>query len=67
MENIGVVTIDFSTLKQRVDTVEIPADVVRQIADAVKDPNNDAESLEIVFTDGTSIEFYREALGEKTA
>ncbi len=63
----GVVTVDFSILNVEVDTVEIPADVVKQIAAAVNDPNNDAESLEIVLTDGTSIEFDAKALGEKSA
>ncbi len=67
VENIGVVTIAFSVLDVEVDTVAIPADVVKQIADAVNDPNNDAESLEIVLTDGTSIEFDAVALGEKAA
>ena len=63
----GVVTIDFSVLDKKVDTVKLPANVVKQIAKAVNDPNNDAESLEIVLTDGTSIEFDAKALNEKTA
>ena len=41
--------------------------LVPQIADAVKDPSNDAESLSIVLTDGTSIEFDEKALSKKTA
>lgn len=53
----GVVTIDFSVLEKQIDTVKLPANVIKQIADAVKDPSNDAESLSIVLTDGTSIEF----------
>ncbi len=63
----GVVAIDFSTLDKELTEVEIPADVVKQIAEAVNNPANDAESLEIVFTDGTSIEFDAVALGEKAA
>ena len=63
----GVVTIDFSVLEKQIDTVKLPANVVKQIADAVKDPSNDAESLSIVLTDGTSIEFDEKALSKKTA
>lgn len=63
----GVVTIDFSVLEKKVDTVKLPANVVKQIAEAVNDPNNDAESLEIVLPDGTSIEFDAKALGSKKA
>ena len=65
----GTVTIDFSGLdtKEPITTVEIPANVVKEIASAVNDPNNDADSLEIILSDGTSIEFDAEALGEKAA
>lgn len=63
----GVVTIDFSVLAKQIDTVKLPANVIKQIADAVKDPSNDAESLSIVLTDGTSIEFDEKALSKKTA
>ncbi|MDO4531352.1 MAG: hypothetical protein Q4C06_05165, partial [Bacillota bacterium] len=63
--NVGTVTIDFSTLKQDVSTVEIPAEVVKKIEAAVNDPNNSAKSLEIVLSDGVSIEFDAEALSEK--
>ena len=63
----GVVTIDFSVLEQEVDTVKIPADVVKQIAGAVNDPNNDAEGLAIVLTDGTSIEFDAKSLDKNAA
>lgn len=63
----GVVTIDFSVLEKQIDTVKLPASVIKQIADAVKDPSNDAESLSIVLTDGTSIEFDEKALSKKTA
>ena len=63
----GVVTIDFSVLEKQIDTVKLPANVIKQIADAVKDPSNDAESLSIVLTDGTSIEFDEKALAKKTA
>ena len=63
----GVVTIDFSVLEKQIDTVKLPANVVKQISDAVKDPSNDAESLSIVLTDGTSIEFDEKALSKKTA
>lgn len=62
----GVVTIDFSVLEKQIDTVKLPASVIKQIADAVKDPSNDAESLSIVLTDGTSIEFDEKALSKKT-
>lgn len=63
----GVVTIDFSVLEKQIDTAKLPASVIKQIADAVKDPSNDAESLSIVLTDGTSIEFDEKALSKKTA
>lgn len=63
----GVVTIDFSVLEQEVDTVKIPAEVVKQIAGAVNDPDNDAEGLAIVLTDGTSIEFDAKALDKNAA
>lgn len=63
----GVVTIDFSVLEKQIDTVKLPTNVIKQIADAVKDPSNDAESLSIVLTDGTSIEFDEKALSKKTA
>lgn len=63
----GVVTIDFSVLEKQIDTVKLPANVIKRIADAVKNPSNDAESLSIVLTDGTSIEFDEKALSKKTA
>lgn len=63
----GVVTINFSVLEKPIDTVKLPANVLKQISDAVKDPSNDAESLSIVLTDGTSIEFDEKALSKKTA
>ena len=61
----GIITIDFSALK-KVDTVKLPSNVVKQIAEAVNDPNNDAKGLEIVLTNGTSIEFSAKVLGDKT-
>lgn len=66
---VGTVTIDFSVLESTevIDEVEIPAEVVKEIAAAVADPNNDAESLEIVLSDGASIEFDAAALAEKAA
>ena len=66
---VGTVTIDFSDLEssETIDTVEIPAEVVKEIAEAVADPNNDAESLEIVLSDGASIEFDAAALAEKAS
>ncbi|MBE6951924.1 MAG: hypothetical protein E7452_00005, partial [Ruminococcaceae bacterium] len=65
----GTVTIDFSGLdsSKPITTVEIPADVVKEVAKAVADPTNDAKSLEIILSDGTSIEFDTEALGEKAS
>ena len=63
----GVVTIDLSGLNKAIDTVKLPTSAVKQITDAANDPNNDAESLEIIFTNGTSIEFDAKALGEKSA
>ena len=65
----GTVTIDFSGLNSStpITTVEIPSNVVKEIAAAVSDPGNDAESLEIILSDGTSIEFDAVALGEKSA
>ena len=66
---VGTVTIDFSDLEssETIDTVEIPSEVVKEIAEAVADPNNDAESLEIVLSDGASIEFDAAALAEKVS
>lgn len=64
---VGTVTIDFSVLDKAIDTVEIPADVVKEIAAAVNDPNNDAKSLEIILNEGMSIEFDAAALAEKAA
>jgi len=63
----GVVTIDLSGLNKAIDTVKLPTGAVKQITDAANDPNNDAESLEIIFANGTSIEFDAKALGEKSA
>ena len=63
----GTVTIDFSGLNKSINTVEIPSDVVKQIAEAVNDPANDAHSFEIILSDGTSIEFDAVALSEKAA
>lgn len=65
----GTVTIDFSNLdsKEPITTVELPSDVVKQIAEAVNDPANDAHSFEVVLSNGLSIEFDAEALGEKAA
>lgn len=62
----GTVTIDFSGLEsdEAITTVEIPADTVKKIAEAVNDPKNDAHSLEIVLSDGASIEFDAAALKE---
>ena len=64
---VGTVTIDFSVLDKPIDTVEIPADVVKEIAAAVNDPSNDAKSLEVVLNDGMSIEFDAKALANKAA
>ena len=65
----GTVTIDFSGLNSSkpITTVELPSNVVKQIAEAVNDPGNDAQSLEVVLSNGLSIEFDAEALGEKAA
>jgi hypothetical protein len=78
----GKVTIDFSTTTVTtgavdsngeiveaapVDTVQIPAEVIAEIAEAVADPENNAESLEVVLGDGASIEFDAAALAEKVA
>ncbi len=65
----GTVTIDFSALDsdKPITTVEIPAAAVKQIAEAVNDPANDAHSLEIVLSDGVSIEFDAAALKEKAS
>ena len=60
----GVVTIDFSVLK-KVDTVKLPSNVVKQIAEAVNDPDNDAKGLEIVLTNGTSVKLDAKVLDEK--
>lgn len=66
----GVITIDFSVLQElewidHIDTVVIPAEVIEMIAEAVSDPHNDAHSLEILFFDGISIEFDKQALINK--
>ena len=65
----GTVTIDFSGLDSAVPitTVELPANVVKEIAEAVNDPENDAESLEIVMPSGVSITFDADALSEKVS
>ena len=65
----GTVTIDFSGLEsdEAITTVELPADTVKKIAEAVNDPANDAHSLEIVLSDGASIEFDAAALKEKAS
>lgn len=75
----GTVSIDFSHLNSShseeatgteiapIDTVKIPAEMIKKIAEAVADPENDAESLEIVLSDGTSIEFDAAALAEKVS
>ena len=60
----GVVTIDFSALK-KVDTIKLPSNVVNQFAAAVNDPNNHAKGLEIVLTNGISVELGAGVLGEK--
>lgn len=60
----GVVTIDFSVLK-KVDTVKLPSNVVKQLAEAVNAPDNDAKNLEIVLTNGTSIKLDAKVLDEK--
>lgn len=60
----GVVTIDFSVLK-KVESVKLPSNVVKQLAEAVNDPDNDAKGLEIVLTNGTSIKLDAKVLGEK--
>ena len=67
--NTGTVTIDFSGLEseEAITTVEIPAAAINQIAEAVNDPKNDAHSLEIVLSDGASIEFDAAALKEKAS
>ncbi|MBR5267885.1 MAG: LysM peptidoglycan-binding domain-containing protein, partial [Lachnospiraceae bacterium] len=61
------VTIDFSALDKGVDTVEIAGHVVKTISEAVNVPNNDAKSLEIILTNGTSVKFDAKALAEKSA
>ncbi len=58
----GIVTIDFSALDTELTEVEIPADTVNKIAEAVNAAQNSAEALEIVFNDGISIEFDGDAL-----
>jgi len=65
----GTVTIDFSGLDSAVPitTIELPANVVKEIAEAVNDPENDAESLEIVMPSGVSITFDADALSEKVS
>lgn len=60
----GVVTIDFSVLK-KVDNVKLPSNVVKQIAEAVNEPDNEAKGLEIVLANGTSIKLDAKMLGEK--
>lgn len=60
----GVVTIDFSVLK-KVDKVKLPSNVVKQITEAVNEPDNDAKGLEIVLANGTSIKLDAKMLGEK--
>ena len=64
----GTVTIDFSKLNHGnspITTVEIPSNIIREIAAAVKSLDNDVHGLEILISDNISIEFDAEALEEK--
>lgn len=63
----GTVTLDFSGLNRNIDTVVVPAGVIRQIADAAQDKGNDTEAMEIKLSHGTSIVFRADSLAEKAA
>lgn len=58
----GMVTVDLSRLNKTVDSVRIPANVLKQLADASNDSGNDTEGLEILLSGGTAVEFDAEAL-----
>ena len=60
-EEVGTVTIDVSSLDDNVTEVIIPNELLTKIADAVADPDNDADSLEVKLPNGT-VTFDAEAL-----
>lgn len=61
----GTVTIDFSELKQKIDTVVLHTETIQQIAEAAHDAGNDTEALEIRLSNDVSIEFCAESLAQK--
>lgn len=65
----GTVSVDFSKLGNgnSISTVKLPTDAVNEIAKAAQDDNNDVESLVIVLSDETSIEFDAAALTQKAS
>ena len=58
----GTVTVDLSRLNKNIDSAKIPADMLKQIADASHDSENDTDGLEIILSKGTSVELDGEAL-----
>ena len=61
----GTVTIDFSELKQKIDTVVLHTETIQQIAEAAHDAGNDTEALEIKLSNDVSVEFCAESLAQK--
>lgn len=57
----GMVRIDFSSLKQEVDTVELPGSAIREIAAAAQAQNNDVDGLALKLSSG-SVSFDAAAL-----
>ena len=65
VETVGTVTVDFSDLKQNIETVNIPTSAIAHIAEAAADAGNDTEKLEIILDKDISIEFDAIALNHK--
>ena len=65
VEEVGTVTVDFSELKQNIETVNIPTAAIAHIAEAAADEGNDTEKLEIILTKDISVEFDAIALTHK--
>lgn len=58
----GTVTVDLSGLNKNVDSVKIPANMLKQISEAAADADNDTDGLEVVLSKGISVEFNADSL-----
>ena len=65
--NTKILSLDLSQLSGSVDSVKLPTDVVKEIADAAKDSKSDVEAMVIVLSGGTSIGFDADALSGKAS